>query len=164
MTILSPHLALNLNYLLLCHIAFCRAARATPCHTTPPLSCQATVSLLALHLSCAGWLLHRLLSRCATISLAPAICWIATSLPALPPLFITLCVAPLTSSLPPHSVRRHRTATTVVMATTAVWADGSSSSSRPHPCRWCRRHWRQLLHLCFHKRGHTFFLKLLQNL
>ena len=71
--ILSPRLALNFN-LLLCRIAFCRAARATPCHTTPPLSCHATVSLLALHLSCAGWLLHHLLSCCATISLAPAIC------------------------------------------------------------------------------------------
>jgi hypothetical protein len=32
------------------------------------------VSLLALCLSRAGWLLHRLLSRCATISLAPASC------------------------------------------------------------------------------------------
>jgi hypothetical protein len=73
MTILSPHLALNLNYLLLCRIAFCRAARATPCHTTPPLSCHTTVSLLALYLSCAGWLLHHLRSRCATISLALAI-------------------------------------------------------------------------------------------
>jgi len=72
MTILSPRLALNLNYLLLCCIAFCCAARAKPCHTTPPLSCHATVSLPALRLSCAGWLLHRLLSRCATISLAPA--------------------------------------------------------------------------------------------
>ena len=29
---------------------------------------------------------------------------------------------------------------TVIAATTAVWADGSSSSSRPHPRYWCRRH------------------------
>ena len=69
-----PCLALNLNYLLSCRIAFCCAACATPCRTTPPLSCRATVSLLALRLSRAGWLLHRLLSRCATISLAPASC------------------------------------------------------------------------------------------
>jgi len=50
------------------------AARATPCRTTPPHSCRATISLLALRLSHAGWLLHRLLSRCTTISLAPAGC------------------------------------------------------------------------------------------
>ncbi len=74
MTILSPRLALNLNDLLSCCIVFCCSARAKPCHTTPPLSCHATVSLLALRLSCAGWLLHRLLSCCATISLAQAVC------------------------------------------------------------------------------------------
>ncbi len=68
MTILSPRLALNLNYLLLCRITICRAARATPCRTTPPLSCRAIVSLRALRLSCAGWLLHRLLSRCGHLS------------------------------------------------------------------------------------------------
>ncbi len=72
--ILSPHLALNLNNLQSFRITFCHAAHATPCRTTPPLSCRATVSLLVLHLSRAGWLLHRLLSRCATISLAPAGC------------------------------------------------------------------------------------------
>jgi len=48
MTILSPRLALNLNYLLSCCIAFCCATRAKPCHTTPPLSCHATGSLLAV--------------------------------------------------------------------------------------------------------------------
>jgi hypothetical protein len=62
MTNVSPPLALNLKYLLSCRIAFCRAAYATPCRT-PPLSCRNTISLLALHLSCAGWLLHRLLSH-----------------------------------------------------------------------------------------------------
>ena len=90
----------------------------------PPLSCRATVSLVASpplslhhHLSCTSWLLN------------------CHSFPAVPPLFITLCVAPSTSSLTPHPVRRHRPATTVVAAMTAVRADGSSSSSRPHPRR-----------------------------
>jgi len=59
MTILSPHLAPNLNYLPLCCIAFCCAARAKPWHITPPLSCHVTISLLALRLSCAGWLWHK---------------------------------------------------------------------------------------------------------
>jgi hypothetical protein len=48
-----------------------------PCHPLPyhpPLSCHVTVSHVALRLSCAGWLMHRLVSRCANVSLAPAGC------------------------------------------------------------------------------------------
>ena len=76
MTILSPCLALNLYYLLLCRIAFCRAACATylPYHSSPllschrlspcaaPLSCWLVVAspplLLRHYFSCAGWLLN----------------------------------------------------------------------------------------------------------
>ena len=68
MTILSPRLALNLNYLMSCCIAFCCAARAKPCHTTPPLSCHTTVSHLALRFSCSlvapPSLLHQLFVEC----------------------------------------------------------------------------------------------------
>jgi hypothetical protein len=48
-----------------------------PCHPLPyhlPLSCHDTVSHVALRLSCAGWLLHCLISRCSNVSLAPAAC------------------------------------------------------------------------------------------
>jgi hypothetical protein len=48
-----------------------------PCHPLPyhpPLSYHATVSHVALCLSCAGWLLHCLVSRCSNVSLAPAGC------------------------------------------------------------------------------------------
>jgi hypothetical protein len=48
-----------------------------PCHPLPyhpPLSCHATVSHVALRLSCAGWLLHCLVSRCSNVSLASAGC------------------------------------------------------------------------------------------
>ena len=74
MTILSHRLALNLNYLLSCCIAFCCAAHAIPCHTTPlssrhrlspcaaPLLCWLVVAsplfLLRHHLSCTGCLLN----------------------------------------------------------------------------------------------------------
>ena len=74
MTIISPCLALNLNYLLSCCIAFCCAAHAIPCHTTPlssrhrlspcaaPLLCWLVVASPPLslrhHLSCTGCLLN----------------------------------------------------------------------------------------------------------
>jgi hypothetical protein len=76
MTILSPCLALNFKYLLLCRITFCRAACATylPYHPSPllsrhrlspcaaPLSCWLVIAspplLLCHHHSCAGWLLN----------------------------------------------------------------------------------------------------------
>jgi hypothetical protein len=48
-----------------------------PCHPLPyhpPLSCHATVSHVTLLLSCAGWLLHCLVSRCSNVSLVPAGC------------------------------------------------------------------------------------------
>jgi hypothetical protein len=48
-----------------------------PCHPLPyhsPLSCHTTVSHVALCLSCAGWLLHCLVSCCSNVSLAPAGC------------------------------------------------------------------------------------------
>jgi hypothetical protein len=48
-----------------------------PCHPLPyhpPLSCHATVSHVTLCLSCAGWLLHCLVSCCSNVSLAPAGC------------------------------------------------------------------------------------------
>jgi hypothetical protein len=48
-----------------------------PCHPLPyhpPLSCHATISHVALRLSCAGWLLHCLVSRCSNVSLVPAGC------------------------------------------------------------------------------------------
>ncbi len=47
------------------------------CHPLPyhlPLSCHATVSHVALRLSCAGWLLHCLVSCCSNVSLTPAGC------------------------------------------------------------------------------------------
>jgi hypothetical protein len=40
----------------------------------PPLSCHATVSHVALRFSCAGWLLHCLVSCCSNVSLALAGC------------------------------------------------------------------------------------------
>jgi hypothetical protein len=48
-----------------------------PCHPLPyhpPLSCHATISHVALRLSCACWLLHCLISRCSNVSLVPAGC------------------------------------------------------------------------------------------
>mgnify|MGYP006193571391 CR=1 FL=1 len=137
MTILSPRLALNLNYLLSCCIAFCCAARAKPCHTTPPLSCHATVSLLALRLSCAGWLLHRLLSRCATISLAPAVCWIATSLPT----------TPTNKSMASSSISSASTSTCPPSSITRVWKDFKSRLRLDRVTFWSDLTWLRL-HVC----------------
>jgi hypothetical protein len=90
--------ALNLNNFVSCRLLSrcpmqCRlvplSCRPSPCHPLPsschplpchplpyhpPLSCHATVSHVALRLSCAGWLLHCLVSRCSNVSLAPAGC------------------------------------------------------------------------------------------
>jgi hypothetical protein len=52
--------------------SLCPLLRCHPLLYHPPLSCHATVSHVALHLSCAGWLLHCLVSRCSNVSLAPA--------------------------------------------------------------------------------------------
>ncbi len=107
MTFFSPRLALNLNYLLSCRNAFCPAARATPCHTTPPLSCHATFLCwlvvtspplsLRHHLSCAGCLLKCHLSPRIAASLYHALRRSLDVVVAAPP-----------SSPPPACHHRHR--------------------------------------------------------
>ena len=95
MTIFSPRLALNLNYLLSCRNAFCPATRATTCHTTPPLSFHATFLCwlvvtspplsLRHHLSCAGCLLNCHLSPRIATSLYHALRTTTTVAPWLHP-------------------------------------------------------------------------------
>jgi hypothetical protein len=90
--------ALNSNSFLSCRLLLhcptqCRlvplSCHPSPCHPLPsschpllchplpyhlPLSCHATASHVALHLSCASWLLHHLVSCCSNVSLTPAGC------------------------------------------------------------------------------------------
>jgi hypothetical protein len=60
----------------LCHPlpSSCPPLQCHPLPYHPPLSCHATISHVTLRLSCAGWLLHCLISRCSNVSLAPAGC------------------------------------------------------------------------------------------
>ena len=106
MTILSPRLALNLNYLLLCHIACCHAARATP-RRTPPLPSLVAPPPLSL--------------RCASLVLVG--CCIASSLNAPPSLSRQLVV-----ELPPLSPHRHLSLSRFVSLPRC-------RRCRPHPVR-----------------------------
>ncbi len=103
MTILSPRLALNLNYLLSCRIAFCRAARATPCRTlvVPP----------SLSLCCASLML---VGCCITSSLVAPPSLLRRLVVELPPLSPHRCLSLSRFALLP---RRHRCRPTQFAAT-----------------------------------------------